>query len=251
MPSDDDGRHSGCESEREEELHNGSLEPGHCSELSRWLAGKPGLAKYEPQFRNAGADLALLPFLKDADLQQMGIAALGARKKVLLGARELVASGGGGMPPLAASRPALPAADFGSVAASYGIASYFAAPAQLRTTAPVEAVAGGPILQYLQGQDGQPPKVAAPPQPPLASSKAQHARTKGWAHTAAAGGSGKGGRGWGPRAAAVLPFKSWQVVPGTSFVVDRFCNLPATPPQQCHWFLTHFHADHYKGLTSK
>jgi phosphoribosyl 1,2-cyclic phosphodiesterase len=25
----------------------------------------------------------------------------------------------------------------------------------------------------------------------------------------------------------------------------------ATPPQQCHWFLTHFHADHYKGLTSK
>ena len=96
--------------------------------------------------------------------------------------------------------------------------------------------------------------------------------------------------------------RPWQVVPGTGFVVDRFCNLPpqarptrplgfcgvlalpssALPlpslpsvllcragrkcshPPLCvinsttaaqspyrHWFLTHFHADHYKGLTGK
>jgi hypothetical protein len=48
----------------------------------------------------------------------------------------------------------------------------------------------------------------------------------------------------------VLPMRPWQVVPGTAFVVDRFCNLPACSPHR-HWFLTHFHADHYKGLTGR
>lgn len=28
------------------------------------------------------------------------------------------------------------------------------------------------------------------------------------------------------RAAQVLPMRQWQLVPGTPFVVDRFCNLP-------------------------
>lgn len=40
-----------------------------------------------------GADLTLLPFLTDADLEQMGMVALGARKKVLLGVAELAARG--------------------------------------------------------------------------------------------------------------------------------------------------------------
>lgn len=44
--------------------------------------------------------------------------------------------------------------------------------------------------------------------------------------------------------------RQWQLVPGTPFVVDRFCNLPVQSPYR-HWFLTHFHADHYKGLTGK
>ena len=39
----------------------------------------------------------------------------------------------------------------------------------------------------------------------------------------------------------------WQAVPGTPFVVDKFG--PGTAVVQCrHWFLTHFHADHYGGL---
>lgn len=40
--------------------------------------------------RPAGAGLALLPCLTDTDLQQMGITALGARKKLLLAAEELM-----------------------------------------------------------------------------------------------------------------------------------------------------------------
>lgn len=47
------------------------------------------------------------------------------------------------------------------------------------------------------------------------------------------------------------PFMNWQLVPGTDFVVDRFNSLPPTATNYHHWFLTHFHADHYKGLTSK
>ncbi|KAK9914751.1 hypothetical protein WJX75_000111 [Coccomyxa subellipsoidea] len=43
---------------------------------------------------------------------------------------------------------------------------------------------------------------------------------------------------------------SWQKVPGLPFLVDRFGK--GTEKATCKsWFLTHFHSDHYKGLTSK
>lgn len=54
-----------------------------------------------------------------------------------------------------------------------------------------------------------------------------------------------------PRKGGVVPLRPWQLVPGTQFVVDRFDSLPPSLPQHRHWFLTHFHADHYKGLTGK
>ncbi|KAK9865841.1 hypothetical protein WJX84_009279 [Apatococcus fuscideae] len=40
----------------------------------------------------------------------------------------------------------------------------------------------------------------------------------------------------------------WQAVPGTPFVVDKFGKGTANVHCQ-HWFLSHFHADHYGGLT--
>lgn len=41
----------------------------------------------------------------------------------------------------------------------------------------------------------------------------------------------------------------WQLVPGTRFVVDKFGSKASeAAPQTKHWFLTHFHADHYGGL---
>ena len=36
-------------------------------------------------------------------------------------------------------------------------------------------------------------------------------------------------------------------MPGTPFVVDKFGPTTTGVPCQ-HWFLTHFHADHYGGL---
>ncbi len=42
----------------------------------------------------------------------------------------------------------------------------------------------------------------------------------------------------------------WQKVPGQPFLVDRFGK--GTEKMACKsWFLTHFHSDHYKGLTSQ
>ena len=39
------------------------------------------------------------------------------------------------------------------------------------------------------------------------------------------------------------------MVPGTSFVVDKFGGKAyEAAPRTKHWFLTHFHADHYGGL---
>lgn len=41
----------------------------------------------------------------------------------------------------------------------------------------------------------------------------------------------------------------WHKVPGTTFIVDGFS---AGRKTECaHWFLTHFHTDHWKGLTKK
>jgi len=42
----------------------------------------------------------------------------------------------------------------------------------------------------------------------------------------------------------------WQALPGTRFIVDRFGR--AAEASGCRsWFLTHFHADHYRGLTAR
>ena len=61
----------------------------------------------------AGADISLLPLLGDEDLKQMGVATLGARKRILLGAAELAAGPAGGPSAAAACArdPGLGAAD--------------------------------------------------------------------------------------------------------------------------------------------
>lgn len=176
--------------------------------------------------------MALLPYLTEEDLKEMGVTTLGARKKVLLGAAELKGSD-------VAKRQ--------TGTAAYNIAAYFS------STNPQP---DGTIHKFLDRPAGAPPlkKPAAkrslkPDDLPPAKKTA--AKKSGWAHDAARGDE-RGKRWRGGKAAAIIPFKPWQLVSGCpSFVVDRFCNLPPTTPQHRHWFLTHFHADHYKGLTSK
>ena len=46
------------------------------------------------------------------------------------------------------------------------------------------------------------------------------------------------------------PPPPWIRVPGTRFIVDGFQGYGKSHSRWCaNWFLTHFHADHYKGLT--
>ena len=53
----------------------------------------------------------------------------------------------------------------------------------------------------------------------------------------------------GPNKTGPLRLPEWQLVPGTRFVVDKFGGKAVeAAPQTKHWFLTHFHADHYGGL---
>jgi DNA cross-link repair 1A protein len=249
LQSDDDSGSTSSTAQEEEQQQQQATDGdpgGGAAALLSWLAER-GLEKYGADFSRAGATLALLPCLTDVDLQQIGIVALGARKKVLLGAAELAAPAPA---PPAARAVASGAGHFGALAASFGIASYFAAPPQPEGNTPA-ATGGGSILRFLRGPDGQAPKAPLGAPQALAASKALYKKgAKEWAHSGTTAARGGGGQRGG-RPAAPQPFKSWQLVAGTSFVVDRFNNLPPTPPQQCHWFLTHFHADHYKGLTSK
>jgi ribonuclease BN (tRNA processing enzyme) len=64
-------------------------------------------------------------------------------------------------------------------------------------------------------------------------------------------GEGEGGKGKGASQSfskkEPSPAPSWKRVPGTSFVVDGFHHKR---PEFTSYFLTHFHSDHYGGLTS-
>lgn len=55
-------------------------------------------------------------------------------------------------------------------------------------------------------------------------------------------------RGFGAGGGAWLP--EWQLLPGVRVVVDKFGGATRGVPATA-WFLTHFHADHYGGLTRK
>ena len=55
---------------------------GVVSDIKQWLEGL-GLGQYGDAFEENAIDLDLLPDLEDGDLEKMGVAALGHRKKIL------------------------------------------------------------------------------------------------------------------------------------------------------------------------
>jgi DNA cross-link repair 1A protein len=197
-----------------------------------------GVGKYAENFQRAGAGLDLLPVLTDADLQAIGVQTLGARKRIMLAAAEmkeeqqqaLVARNNN---TYSNRENVTTSSIFGNIPTSSSLLCFFS-----------------------KGIDKTKDALTALMSKPPPATKRKAAGTAGsskpkagaWAHSDAAAGKQ---RRWGGRAAAVIPFRPWQQVAGTNFLVDRFCNLPPSTPANKHWFLTHFHADHYKGLTSK
>jgi DNA cross-link repair 1A protein len=199
-----------------------------------------GVGKYADNFHRAGAGLDLLPVLTDADLQAMGVQTLGARKRILLGAAEMKEE----QQQQQAIAHNNSTSSRENVPMSSSLLCFFSKGMnQINTAATTSKDALTAIM-------GRPPPAATKRK--AAAGAAANGSTKpkkgAWAHSDAAAGKQ---RRWGGRAAAIIPFKPWQQVAGTNFILDRFCNLPPSTPANKHWFLTHFHADHYKGLTSK
>ena len=193
----------------------------------------------------------------DADLRAMGVATLGARKRL---ARLAVAE--------RARRAALsePLADDGSRAtttttSSRGIHSQNVGNAEHRTqNVPTKdrlalgwhptrvASAVAPVFRrgFAAGSsaarsDERAQKKSASSTP---RSLALPRPTRGDAAPRA------GASRYVPAADADPPPPPWIRVPGTRFIVDGFQGYGKSHSRWCaNWFLTHFHADHYKGLT--
>ncbi len=71
--------------------------------VGAWLQGL-GLGQYEAAFRDNGVDASVLPELTAEDLKEMGVAAVGHRRKLLAA---IAALKGPPMPGAAISRPSL------------------------------------------------------------------------------------------------------------------------------------------------
>ena len=69
-------------------------------DVGAWLRGL-GLGQYEPAFRENDVDADVLPELTEADLERLGVASLGHRKKLLR-----IAALRAGSAPSAAAPPA-------------------------------------------------------------------------------------------------------------------------------------------------
>jgi len=221
---------------------DGAPQSLHFDKLQAFLEER-GVGNYADNFHRAGAGLNLLPILTDVDLKAMGVQTLGARKRILLGAAEMkeeqqqaVAADNN------SSRENVPESSmFGNAPASSSLICFFSKAVDKSKDA-LTALMEHPPPQALK-------RKAAAAGKPGGNGYSKPNKLGKWTYSDAV--AGKQRRWGGGRAAAVIPFKSWQQVPGTNFLVDRFCNLPPSTPANKHWFLSHFHADHYKGLTSK
>ncbi|XP_051137492.1 uncharacterized protein LOC127255796 isoform X2 [Andrographis paniculata] len=183
-----------------------NLEVATVSPLVEWLK-KLGLAKYEEIFVREEIDWEALQCLTEEDLYNIGITALGPRKKILHALKELENSTTMIVEPKTEGSKG--SADNSRVGANKLITDYFSDPTSRRkrdgnTTSIQNNVTNKPIstAKKVERKDVRKGKQKNVP--------------------------------------------VWCCIPGTPFRVDAFKYLR----RDCsHWFLTHFHLDHYQGLT--
>ncbi|KAF8657812.1 hypothetical protein HU200_059974 [Digitaria exilis] len=180
--------------------------------VTEWLSNL-GLSKYEEIFIREEVDWETLQWLTEEDLLGMGITALGPRKKITHALGELRKKHDG-------------ANDMEA-----GVSS-----SENTKKAKLPMNGNKLITEYFrcspfdQRQSSRACKVNRP------SNLNEQKKSSATAATRIS----RGGKG------KVKDTPLWCFVPGTPFRVDAFRYLRG---DCCHWFLTHFHVDHYQGLT--
>ncbi|KAI5403918.1 hypothetical protein KIW84_051171 [Lathyrus oleraceus] len=186
-----------------------------------------GLAKYEEVFVREEVDWDTLQWLTEEDLLNMGISALGPRKKIVHALSKLrrgIASSNdnnenSGVEPRRIRNQNVKLQHDKS---------------ERKVDGTVKPVANKLITEYFPGFATNEKKVSAPPveQHEVKNSGSVSGRKRKANNTSTSTKS--------------RDVPKWCAIQGTPFRVDAFKYLRG----DCsHWFLTHFHMDHYQGLT--
>ncbi|KAJ0981093.1 hypothetical protein J5N97_009348 [Dioscorea zingiberensis] len=175
-----------------------------------WLRSL-GLSRYEEVFRREEVDWDTLKWLTEEDLLNIGISALGPRKKIVHALNELRKTND-------------------QTEEREKEASHTCVNAHMK----LSSTANKLITEYFQG-----PKVD---RKMVCSHDKQHLVAKKGSSDSACRKAVKKSSSY--RKTKDTP--PWCCIPGTPFRVDAFRYLRG---DCCHWFLTHFHIDHYQGLT--
>ncbi|CAH8392369.1 unnamed protein product [Eruca vesicaria subsp. sativa] len=194
------------------------------SPVLKWVRSL-GLAKYEDVFLREEIDWDTLQSLTEEDLLSIGITSLGPRKKIVNA--------------LSTLREEACASSAEAQAQSLSTSSNVTERQRERSTNRKASELKKPtanklITEFFPGQATDGTKIQKPPKEPVTEKSAADSGCR----RAAVRRNGNNGK------SKVVP--QWNCVPGTPFRVDAFKYLTR---DCCHWFLTHFHLDHYQGLT--
>ncbi|CAA0838560.1 sterile alpha motif (SAM) domain-containing protein [Striga hermonthica] len=180
------------------------------SRVVEWLRDL-GLGKYEEFFIKQEIDWDALQWLTEEELCDIGITALGPRKKILNSLRNTRNDLSGPTEPKTAVSRVL--ADETKLATNKLITDYFSSPPSNQKSGAVTNNCHNNVRQNRKNSTGTGRSTEG--KDSLRNRKQKDA----------------------PR---------WCCIPGTPFRVDSFKHLR----RECsHWFLSHFHFDHYQGLT--
>jgi DNA cross-link repair 1A protein len=225
------------------------------------LRTRAQLSRYGPLFERAGVSFhALVASTGDDDLAALGVAALGPRLRMLASLAAIRAGVGtsaagsaeGGGDDAADAPPRASEAE----EQARRLRAAAAAPARRITEFFVgggSGVVGTQSGRRAPGAGGvfpsRAPRAALPaPRRAAAAPKAPKPKAPRRRAPRAYGGGGGGGGAADPSAPPpVVP--PWQAVEGTPFIVDAF-GASARHVSSGTWFLTHFHSDHYAGLSA-
>ncbi|PHU09431.1 hypothetical protein BC332_21291 [Capsicum chinense] len=188
----------------------------HVSPVVEWLRNL-GLAKYEEIFVREEIDWDTLKSLTEEDLFSIGITALGPRKKIINSILELRKETT--KEKVARQDAAKNVPVDASTKPSKLITDYFICPVSERKKVCASDRARPPAIDRVQTAVGR----------TCSSASCKRIQKKNPA-----------------KSAKSKDIPMWCSIPGTPFRVDAFKYLR----RDCsHWFLSHFHLDHYQGLT--